>query len=127
MASGGVDLEKIIKILSENPELLMGILSKLNENQNTESDSTESTNINTGLSEKESIPTSLTHNEKGEEAALQSAPVSVGFNSERGARNENDKRKRLISALRGCVSPKRQKSLESMLLISEIIDTMKGG
>ncbi len=129
MAGNGVDLEKIIKVLSENPELVGSILSKLAENQE-KTDEVSASAAQGDEATKEQDAQSLLNTSEARTVSAkveESAPTSTypGFSGH--THNESDKRKRLISALKCYLSPKRQKSLESMLLISEIIDIAKGG
>lgn len=90
------DLGKIVGMIMENPELVEKIKA-----------------MGEGRTESEEAPTEA-------EKPMPEAPVSISApNSKRSRRNE------LLHALESFLSEDRRKSLETMMTIADVLDTMK--
>ncbi len=91
------ELGKIVNMIMENPELVEKIRSMAD-------------------SEKESVKENESEN---------AAPVSQNFNTSNFTESHGNKRNELLRALSSFLSAERQKSLETMMTIANVLDTMK--
>ena len=102
--SESLDLSRVVSLIMQNPELI----SKISELASTPSSEQSE-------AEEEALPLS------DEPTALQSEPVALPVREE----SRHDRRSKLLSAMKPYLSAERSRTIDTMLTVIEMVDSIK--
>ena len=111
MDNSSLDLSKVFSLIMENPGLVSQIKSMVENGEKAESVAEE-------------LSTSA-ESEGGEELSLPSPSPKVAVGANAPTESMASNRKKLLSAFKPYLSGQRQKALDSIVTIADVIDTMK--
>lgn len=112
MDNSSLDLSKVVSLIMENPKLI-GEIKSLMENKDS-SEETVSESIATDTELPAEMPESNSPPTQKEEKSVPTSASAAGSN-----------RRKLLTAFKPYLSGERQKALDSIVSIADVIDAMK--
>ena len=112
MDNSSFDLSKVVSLIMENPTLIGEIRSLMDNKENTEETVSKNTATDPELPAEKSE--SISPPPQKEEKIVPTSVSDIGSN-----------RRKLLSAFKPYLSGERQKALDSIVSIADVIDAMK--